>query len=161
MKHSASPCWGFPPNPRHGYFLDLAGPGVGGGSGRAPKPLPALPFLNARKGSKRSFKGTAVPLKIPCWGALWPRPQTPRPGSLVVTVSLLRAKGCVLLAGKTLLFVNLCCYRTTARQAVSLISGAIGLDVSECNLSLFRPNRAGRDSSRVGLRSTMLTRVDP
>ncbi len=74
-----------------GYFLTLAGPGVGGGSGRAPKPLPALPFLNARKGSKRSFKGTPAPLKIPRWGALWPCPQTPRPGSSVVTTGILRA----------------------------------------------------------------------
>ena len=49
----------FPP-PRGGIF---------------PKPLPALPFLVRRKGSKRLFKGTAVPLKIPCWGALWP-PRT-------------------------------------------------------------------------------------
>ena len=48
---------GGPPNPQHGYFLDLAGPGVGGGSGRAPKPLPALPFLVRRKGSKRLFRG--------------------------------------------------------------------------------------------------------
>ena len=43
--------------------------------GPCPRTPRGLPFLNARKGSKRSFKGTAVPLKIPCWGALWP-PRT-------------------------------------------------------------------------------------
>ena len=69
----------FPP-PRGGIF---------------PKPLPALPFLVGRKGSKRPFKGAPAPLKIPRWGALWPRPpKPPRPDSLVVTAIVLRAKRC-------------------------------------------------------------------
>ena len=31
-------------------------------------------------------------MKIPCWGALWPRPQAPRPDSLVVTAGVVRAR---------------------------------------------------------------------
>ena len=42
---------------------DLAGPSVGGGSGRAPKPLPAPSFLMEEKMEKDHLRGTAVPLK--------------------------------------------------------------------------------------------------
>ena len=143
-----------PPKPPHGYFLDLAGPGVGGGSGRAPKPLPALPFLVRRKGSKRLFRG--CPPKDPQGERSGRVPLSPpRPGSFVVGVSLSRAKGCALVTGKTLRLIILLCHRTTARQAVALISGAGCPETSQCNLSLFRSGRAER-SSRVGLRPNAL-----
>ncbi len=117
------PARGFCAQPGRGGYLkpqasseydlsNLAGPGVGGGSGRAharrpplslrdisPAPQGNLPqpyacpiFSYGRKDGKRPFKGAAAPLKIPRWGALWPRPQTPRPGSLVVGVSITRER---------------------------------------------------------------------
>ena len=150
-----------PPNPRHEYFLTLAGPGVGGGSGRAPKPLPALPFLVRRKGSKRLFRGcppkdpqgerSGRPARGPSpFVATRHFPRTagessppPRPDSLVVTTNILRAKRCAPFTGKFLRFIGLSQNRTTARQAVSPVSGARCLESSQCNLSLFRPNRAG------------------
>ena len=117
----------FPP-PRGGIF---------------PKPLPALPFLVGRKGSKRPFKGTTVPLKIPCWGALWPRPQTPRPETLVVTTDILRANRCAPFAGKFLRFIGLPQNQATVRQPISPVLGAGCSESSQCNLSLFRANWAG------------------
>ena len=49
------------------FFIlsDLAGPGVVGGSGRAPKPLPAPSFLMEEKMEKDHLRGTPVPLKDP------------------------------------------------------------------------------------------------
>ena len=74
---------------------NLAGPGVGGGSGRAPKPLPAPSFLMEEKMEKDHLRGTLSPLKIPLWGSpLAVSPTPPRPGSLVVTTGISRAKGC-------------------------------------------------------------------
>ena len=56
---------------------DLAGPGVGGGSGRAPKPLPAPSFLMEEKMEKDHLRGTPVPLKNPPAGE--PSGRVPRP----------------------------------------------------------------------------------
>ena len=56
---------------------NLAGPGVGGGSGRAPKPLPAPSFLMEEKMEKDHLRGTAVPLKDSPAGE--PSGRVPRP----------------------------------------------------------------------------------
>ena len=106
LKYGASPCWGCPPNPRHGLFF---GPRRSRRWGRLrPRPqTPAGPiFSYGRKDGKRPFKGAPAPLKIPRWGALWPRPQTPRPGSLVVTVIVLRANRRAPFAGKIPFFIK-------------------------------------------------------
>ena len=82
------------------YLSDLAGPGVGGGSGRAPKPLPAHPFLMEEKDAKDHLRGTLSPLKIPLWGSpLAVSPTPPRPDSLVVTAGVVRARWPFLLGG--------------------------------------------------------------
>ena len=48
---------------RFGAFdlSDLRGPGVGGGSGRAPKPLPAPSFLMEEKMEKDHLRGLLPP----------------------------------------------------------------------------------------------------
>ena len=51
---------------------------------------------------------------------------------------------------KILLFVNLCRYRATSQQPISLVSGANASESSQCNLPLFRANLAGR-CPRYGL----------
>ena len=134
LKLSASPFYFIEPrrSQRRGLFSPCP---------RTPK---GLPFLVGRKGSKRPFKGAAAPLKIPRWGALWPRPQTPRPGNFVVGSSISRAKKCAPVAEKFLLFVKLLGHRTTVWQADSPISSVNRSETSQCNLSLFRPNWAGR-----------------
>ena len=69
----------FPP-PRGGLF---------------PQPLPAPSFLMEEKMEKDHLRGTLSPLKIPLWGSpLAVSPTPPRPGSLVVTTGISRAKGC-------------------------------------------------------------------
>ena len=175
MKLTASPFY---------ILSDLAGPGVGGGSGRAharrpplslrdisPAPrgnrpqTPAGPiFSYGRKGSKRPFKRAPapdggrpplslrdisptqwgnLPLKIPRWGALWPRPQTPRPETLVVTTDVLRANRCAPFAGKFLRFIGLPQNQATVRQPISPVLSAGCSESSQCNLSLYRANWAG------------------
>ena len=54
------------------------------GAFRPPPNTPGPIFSYGRKDGKRPFKGAPAPLKIPRWGALWPRPQTPRPGTFKV-----------------------------------------------------------------------------
>ena len=52
-------------------------------------------YWREEKEAKDHLRGALPPLKIPPGGALWPRPpKPPRPDSLVVGVSLLRAKRC-------------------------------------------------------------------
>ena len=108
--------------------------------GPCPRTPRGLPFLNARKGSKRSFKGAPAPLKIPRWGALWPCPQTPRPDSLVIVTSLLRAKRCTLYTKQSCALQCFLNYRTTAQQPNPLISGANRPGSSARNLIPFRAN---------------------
>ena len=148
MKLSASPFLGYPPNPSTDYFLDLAGPGVGGGSGRAPKPLPALPFLVRRKGSKRLFRG--FPPKDPQGERSGRVPLTPTAGFRGLGGEHDKRAETRFQHRKILLFVNLCCYRATSQQPISLISGARCEGSSQYNLSLFRANLAGR-CPRYGL----------
>ncbi len=136
LKLSASPFLGYPPNPSTDYFLDLAGPGVGGGSGRAPKPLPALPFLVRRKGSKRLFRG--FPPKDPQGERSGRVPLTPTAGILCGRSKHDKRAETRFQHRKILLFVNLYRYRTTAQQPISLVSGAGCPESSACNLSLFR-----------------------
>ena len=155
MKHSASPCWGCPPNPRHGLFFR---PCRSRRWGRLrPRPqTPAGPiFSYGRKDRKRPFKGAPAPLKIPRWGALWPCPQTPRPGSSVIGVNVLGANKRALRYLNSLYLVGLFQNPATAQQADSPVPGARCPGISQCNLSLFYSDWAER-SSRVGLRPNAL-----
>ena len=94
-------------------------------------------------------------MKIPRWGALWPCPQTPRPGSSVIGVNVLGANKRALRYLNSLYLVGLFQNPATARRADSPVPGARCPGISQCNLSLFYSDWAER-SSRVGLRPNAL-----
>ena len=169
MKLTASPSRDFSPCPGEGEYLkpqaslffilsDLAGPSVGGCSAHAPEPPRAFLFLVEEKEAKDHLGGS--PLKTPRGSALAASPD-PTAGFLGGRSKHNKRAEAHSPYWKTLLFMKLCRYRATARQADSPISGANGSESSQGNLSLFRPNRAGRGSSREGLQPSMLTTMDP
>ena len=159
MRHSASPCWGCPPNPQHGLFFRPRRSRRRGLFSPCPRTPKGLPFLVRRKGSKRLFRG--CPPKDPQGERSGRVPLAPTAGILCGRSKHDKRAETRFQHRKILLFVNLYRYRTTAQQPISPVSGAGCPESSACNLSLFRPNRAEMGLSREGLQPSVLTAVDP